>query len=139
VTGQIQPAHFQFTTTLAQTEPGAGGWRVACIHAQIKSGDTGEVYTCQIGVEMPLENGDGPISTRLAQRLSAQCANEAAYAVLLPLTNKPPPPPPLYTLCTAVRNAYGVRLNAAIGGSRVMPTCDPKAKPVVFGIPMRKP
>jgi hypothetical protein len=82
---------------------------------------------------MPLENKDGPISTSLAQRISAECANEAAYAVLSTLTT--PPPPPLYTLCTTVRTAYGVRLNAAIAGSRVMPTCDPRAKPVVFGVP----
>jgi hypothetical protein len=133
VTGRIQPAHFQFTTTVPQTEPGPGGWRVACVHAQIKNGDTGEIYTCRIGVEMPLETNNGPISTPLAQRISAECANEAAYAVLSTLTR--PPPPPLYTLCTTVIDAYKLRLNAAVVGSRVMPTCDPRAKPVVFGIP----
>ncbi len=132
VTGQIQPTHFQFTTTVPQTEPGSGGWRVACVHAQIKNGDTGEIYTCKIGVEMPLETDDGPISTALAQRISANCANDAAYAVLSTLTS--PPSPPLYTLCTTVRSAYGVRLKAAIRGSRVMSTCDHRAKPVVFGI-----
>jgi hypothetical protein len=133
VTGRIQPAHFQFTTTVPKTESGSDGWRVACVHAQIRNGDTGDIYTCKIGVEMPLENKDGSISTPLAQRISAECANDAAYAVLSTLTT--PPPPPLYTLCTTVRNAYGVRLNAAIAGSRVMPTCDPRARPVVFGIP----
>jgi hypothetical protein len=137
VTGRIQPAHFQFATTVPQTEPGPGGWRVACVHAQIKNGDTKETYTCKIGVEMPLENEDGPISTPLAQRISANCANEAAYAVLSTLTK--PPPPPLYTLCTTVRDAYAVMLNAAIVGSRVKPNCDPRAKPVVFGVPALTP
>lgn len=133
VTGRIQPAHFQFTTTVPQTEPGSGGWRVACIHAQIKNGDTGELYTCKFWIEMPLENKDGPISNPLAQRISAECANEAAYEVLSTLTR--PPPPPLYTLCTTIRNAYKVRLNASIAGSQVMATCDSRATPVVFGIP----
>lgn len=133
VTGRIQPSHFQFTTTVPQSEPGPGGWRVACVHAQIINGETKEAYTCQIGVEMPLETDSGPISTPLAQRISAECANEAAYAVLATITK--PPPPPMYSLCTAVIDAYELRINAAIVGSRVMPTCDPRAKPVVFGIP----
>ena len=133
MTGRIQPAHFQFTTVVPQTEPGADGWRVACVHAQLKNGDTEETYTCKLGVEMPLETRDGPISTLLAQRISADCANEAAYAVLSTLTT--PPTPPFYTLCSAVKNAYGVRLRAAILGARVSSTCDPRAKPVIFGIP----
>lgn len=137
VTGRIQPAHFQFTTTVPQTEPGPGGWRVACVHAQINNGDTGEPYTCIFGVEMPLENNNGPISTPLAQRISADCANEAAYAVLSTMTR--PPPPPLYTLCTSVRKAFELRLDTAIPGSRVKASCNSMAKPVVFGIPASKP
>lgn len=78
VTGRIQPEHFQFTTTVPQRKPGPGGWRVACVHAQIKNGDTGEPYTCIFGIESPLESHQGPISTALAQRLSAECANGAA-------------------------------------------------------------
>jgi len=80
---------------------------------------------------MPIENNNGPISTTLAQRISADCANDAAYSVLSTLIT----PPPLYTLCTTVRSAYEVRLNAAIRGSRIKSTCDFRAKPVVFGIP----
>src|SRR5690349_20530162 len=53
VTGRIQPSHFQFVSIVPQTEPGAGGWRAACVHAQVKNGTTGEVYTCIFGVEMP--------------------------------------------------------------------------------------
>ena len=137
VTGRIRPEHFHFTTTVPQRNPGPGGWRVACVHARINNGDTGEPYTCILGIEMPLESGDGPISTPLAQRISADCANEAAYAVLSTLTT--PPPPPLYTLCTSVRNAFEARLALAIRGSRVKSTCASRAKPVAFGIPVAKP
>jgi hypothetical protein len=137
VTGRIQPAHFRFTTTVPQREPGPGGWRVACVHAQIKNGDTGEVYTCPFGVEMPIESNNGPISTTLAQRIAADCANEAAYAVLSTMTK--PLPPSLYTLCTSVRKAFSLRLTAAIKGSRVMSECNPAAEKVVFGVPVPKP
>ncbi len=138
VTGRIQPVHFQFVTTLPHTKPGkSGGWRVACVHAQVKNGDTGEPYICMLGIEMPIETKNGPISTPLAQRISADCANDAAYAVLSTMTK--PPTPPLYTLCTAVREAFALRLYAAIPGSRVQSTCDPMAKPVAFGIPMPNP
>ncbi|WP_434384777.1 hypothetical protein [Melittangium boletus] len=82
---------------------------------------------------MPLENRQGPSSTALAQRVSADCANDAAYAVLSLLTS--PPPPPLYTLCTSVRTAYNVRMKAALPGAQVTATCHPLARPVVFGIP----
>jgi hypothetical protein len=133
VTGRIQPVHFQFATIVPHTGPGPGGWRAACVHAQINNGDTGEVYTCIFGVEMPIENdGNGPISTALAQRIAADCANDAAYSVLSTMTK--PPPPPLYTLCTSVRAAYALRLNAAVLGSRVKPGCNPRTKPVIFGI-----
>jgi hypothetical protein len=137
VVGRIQPEHFQFTSAVPKTEPGSGGWRVACVHAQVKNGDTGDVYICAIGVEMPIESEDGPISTPLAQRVSADCANDAAYAVLSTMTQ--PPPPPLYTLCSNIRAAFDVRLSMAIRGSRVMQICHARAKPVVFGIPIPKP
>lgn len=132
VRGLIKPSTFQFTTTVPQTEPGPGGWRVACVHARIRDGYTGEMYTCRVGVEMPLETNSGPISTPLAQRISAECANEAAHAVLSTITN--PEPPPMYSLCTAIIEAYELRLNAAIVGSRVLRTCDPRAKPAIVGI-----
>jgi hypothetical protein len=40
---------------------------------------------------------------------------------------------------TTVEDAYGVRLKAAIRGSRVKPNCDPRAKPTVFGVPAPTP
>ncbi|WP_143177613.1 hypothetical protein [Cystobacter ferrugineus] len=133
VEGLIQPAHFEFVTITPQRKRGPGGWRAACVHARINHGNSGESYTCQFGVEMPIENAEnGPIPNEDAQEKAAECANNAAYAVLLSITE--PTPPPLYTLCSAIRNKYRETLNDAIKGSRVLPTCDPKTKPVVFGI-----
>jgi hypothetical protein len=82
---------------------------------------------------MPIENAEnGPISNEDAQNSAAECANNAAYAVLLKI--KEPTPPPLYTLCSDIRDEYRARLKETIKGSRVLPTCDPKTKPVLFGI-----
>ena len=82
---------------------------------------------------MPIENeNNGPISDKYAQDIAAKCANNAAYTVLADVTE--PTPPPLYTLCSAIRNKYRELLNDAIEGSRVLPTCDPKTKPVIFGV-----
>lgn len=137
VTGRIRAEHFQFVTTVPHTTPGeAGGWRAACVHAQINNGETEEPYTCILGVEMPIETAAGPISTPLAQRISADCANDAAYAVLSTTTQ--PPPPMLYTLCTSVRGAFALRLNAAVVGSRVNSRCEVGTTPVAFGIPVPK-
>jgi hypothetical protein len=86
---------------------------------------------------MPIESKEGPISTPLAQRISADCANNAAYAVLSTMTK--PPPLPLYTLCTNVREAFELRLNAAVPGSRVRATCESGTKPIIFGVPALKP
>lgn len=134
VSGLIQPSHFEFVTITPQRKRGPGGWRAACIYAQITHGNSGDLYTCQFGVEMPIENAEnGPISSNYAQEKAAECANNAAYTVLAEITE--PTPPPLYTLCKAIRDEYRKLLNEAIKGSRVMPTCDPKARPVVFGMP----
>lgn len=133
VNGLITPTHFAFVTVTPQRKRGPGGWRAACILAQITHGNTGELYICQFGVEMPIENDEnGPISNEDARNKAAECANNAAYTVLLKI--KEPIPPPLYTLCTDIRDEYRALLNDTIKGSRVMPTCDPKTKPVIFGI-----
>lgn len=133
VNGLIQPTHFQFVTVTPQRKRGPGGWRAACVHARIAHGNSGQYYICQFGVEMPIENEEnGPISDEHAQEKAAECANNAAYTVLSKLTE--PTPPPLYTLCSDIRNEYREILNDTIKGSRVMPTCDPKTKPVLFGI-----
>jgi hypothetical protein len=85
---------------------------------------------------MPIENAEnGPISDADAQEVAAKCANEAAYTVYKAHVGvTEPTPPPLYTLCTDIRSKYRELLNDAIEGSRILPTCDAKAKPVVFGV-----
>jgi hypothetical protein len=131
VTGRIQPVHFQFVTVVEKTLPGADGWRAACVHARIKNGTTGDFFFCKFGVEMPIENRDGPVSIPLAQRLAADCANEAAITVLGSATREPDPP--LGILCEKFKTTYGALLNASIGGARVTRVCDKKTKPVIFG------
>ena len=133
VTGQIQPRHFQFVTVVAQSEPGPGGWRAACVHARIKNGTTGDTSTCIFGVEMPIETSNGPISVSLAQRVSAELANEAAYTTFTAAAKTPVPS--TYTLCQGFITAYRLRLGAAIIGARVMATCHPLTVPVTFGVP----
>lgn len=123
--------HFQFVTVVEKTIPGADGWRAACVHARIKNGTTGDFFFCKFGVEVPIENRDGPVSIPLAQRLAADCANEAAIAVLGSAAREPDPP--LGILCEKFKTAYGALLNAAIGGARVTRVCDKKTKPVIFG------
>lgn len=98
---------------------------------RVSRGD-GQDPTHAFPVHHEENNENGPISTTLAQRIAADCANDAAYAVLSTMTK--PPPPQLYTLCTSVRAAYTLRPNAAVRGSRVKPSCDPRTKPVIFGM-----
>ncbi|MCY1076864.1 hypothetical protein [Archangium lansingense] len=131
VTGRIQPVHFQFVTVVEKALPGPDGWRAACVHAKIRNGTTGDFFFCKFGVEVPIENIDGPVSIPLAQRIAADCANEAALSVLGVATREPDPP--LGILCEQFKTAYGVPLNAAIGGARVTRVCDKKTKPVIFG------
>lgn len=77
-----QPSHFQFTTIVEKTEAGAGGWRAACIHATVINESTLEPYFCKFGVGMPIEHGEvGLISEPLAQRIAADCANQALRIV----------------------------------------------------------
>ncbi|WNG31142.1 hypothetical protein F0U62_49360 [Cystobacter fuscus] len=78
-----------------------------------------------------MENKEGPISVPLAQRIAAVCANEAAYTVLGAASKEPDPP--LGLLCESFKAAYRLKLGTAIPGSRVVTTCAPSTKPVIFG------
>jgi hypothetical protein len=127
----IQPSHFQFVTVVEKTRPGPDGWRAACVHAKVKNGTTGEFIICKFGVEVPIENRDGPVSIPLAQRVAADCANEAALTVLGAATRERDPP--LGILCETFKTTYGQLLTAAIGGARVTRVCEKKTKPVLVG------
>jgi hypothetical protein len=128
VNGRLQPEHFRFVTVVPKRGKDAGGWRAACVHAHIKR-TTGEVYLCRFGVETPIENGDGPISTPLAQRVAAKCANQAAYSVF----KATPPQTPLVLACHGFIDTYGVLINGALEGSRATKTCHKKTTPYEFG------
>jgi hypothetical protein len=129
VIGRIQPSHFQFVTVVEKTEPGAGGWRAACVHAKVTNGGTKASIICRFGVEMPVENYEGPISIPLAQRVSADCANTAADIVLGSATDETP----LGLLCENFKTAYDSILNRAIAGAHVTKMCHRLAKPIKFG------
>jgi hypothetical protein len=128
VKGQLEPEHFQFVTIVPKRGKGAGGWRAACVHAHIRR-TTGESYICKFGVEMPIENRDGPISTPLAQRVAAECANHAAYSVFKATT----PGTPLILACHGFIDTYDVLINNAIGGAHATKACHKKTTPYEFG------
>jgi hypothetical protein len=129
VEGGLGPEHFQFVTVVNQHGDEPGGWRAACIHVPI-SRATGESFICRMGVEMPIKTGaDGLISTPLAQRISADCANLAAQIALGATT----PATPLGAACESFKAHYRAFLNNAVSGSRVKTMCHEKTNPVVVG------
>lgn len=128
VEGSLQPSHFQFVTVVPKRGRGAGGWRAACVHAFLRR-DSGDSFVCKFGVEMPLENGEGPISTPLAQRVSADCANQAAYTVFRSLT----PATPLGLACETFKSTYESIINRAIAGAHATRVCHARTRPVEAG------
>jgi hypothetical protein len=121
-----QPSHFQFTTIVEKTEAGADGWRAACIQATVINKSTMEPYFCEFGVGMPIETkGFGLMSEPLAQRIAADCANQALREVIAA------PASPLPGLvCTQFRNTFHMVLNRAAPGSSVTVRCAKKTKPI---------
>jgi len=123
-----QPHHFQFVTVVKKSEPDSGGWRAACLHVPIVNTATWDTFFCKFGVEMPLETqADGLISTALAQRIAADCANEAAR-IVLEFPNSPRPG----LLCQDFKSTYHTILNRAVLGSRVTTQCHRKTTPHVI-------
>ncbi|WP_143195656.1 hypothetical protein [Archangium sp. Cb G35] len=121
-----QPSHFQFTTIVEKTEVGPDGWRAACIHATVINQSTLEPYFCNFGVGMPIEHRKvGLISDPLAQRIAADCANQALREVLAA------PSSPLPGLvCMQFRNTFHEVLNRAVAGASVTALCEKKTKPI---------
>ncbi|PTL76535.1 hypothetical protein DAT35_48845 [Vitiosangium sp. GDMCC 1.1324] len=121
-----QPSHFQFTTIVEKTEAGPGGWRAACIHATVVNKSTLEPYFCQFGVGMPIETETfGLVSEPLAQRIAADCANEALREVIAS------PSSPLPGLvCRQFTNTFHVVLNRAVLGSKVTGQCEEETNPI---------
>ncbi|TSC22951.1 hypothetical protein [Corallococcus sp. Z5C101001] len=129
VEGSLQPRHFRFVTVVSKTEPEEGGWREACLQVPLRR-DTGEVFLCTLGIGMPLQTTRmGLIPTRLAQRISADCANLAAQAVFSSTT----PVTALGLACTEFRSTFGIALSGAVIGSRVGQRCHEQTTPVLPG------
>ncbi len=128
VQGSLQPEHFQFVTVIRKRGKGPGGWRAACVHIALRRA-AGEAYLCRLGVEMPLENEKGPISTEWAQSRSARCANLTAQFAFESIT----PATPLVLACQGFRDAYDATLRGVIVGARVSLQCDKGATPVQVG------
>lgn len=91
--------------------------------------DTGESFLCRLGVDVPLQNDDSAFSLPLAQRISAERANEAAQLVFGAAT----PESGLGLLCEAFKKTFGTLLDASIRGSRVKTACHERTIPVQFG------
>jgi hypothetical protein len=120
-----QPGHFQFTTIVAKKGPGPGGWRAACIHATVINKSTMEPYFCQFGVGMPMQTKDVALmSVPLAQRIAADCANQALSDVIAAPASSLPG-----LVCTQFRNTFHVILNRAVLGSKVTVLCEEETKP----------
>jgi hypothetical protein len=117
------PEDFHFVTIVPKRGKGAGGWQAACVPFHLRK-DTGELYICKLGVGIPIENAEGPISRTLAMRVSADCANQAAQVVFSIAT----PTHPLVLACENFRIFYHAVLSAAIAGAKVDRVCDEKAE-----------
>jgi hypothetical protein len=123
-----QPRHFEFVTVVKKPKSGSGGWRAACLQVPIVNTATWDTFYCQFGVEMPLETQPyGSISTALAQRIAADCANEAAR-IVLEFPNSPRPG----LLCQDFKSTFHTTLNRAVLGSRVTTLCDKETTPHVI-------
>ncbi|MBZ4376128.1 hypothetical protein [Corallococcus sp. AS-1-6] len=127
VEGALRPRHFVFHEVVKQRGKKPGGWMAACLHVGIAR-DTGELFYCRFGVEMPIANGaQGAISMEQAQSLSASCANQAARVTFSGVT----PATPIGIACEEFKTFYELTLKAAIAGARVPKVCAQGIEPVV--------
>ena len=125
VQGGLAPEHFQFQVLVPSVlMSGPEGWQAACVRVSLTNINTGLNVMCQFEVGMPLRTHEGmEISTTLAQRVSAEQANLAAYAVLskafLP-----------GIACEQFKTILKGSMPRAIAGARVKADCDPALIPV---------
>ena len=121
---RIIPEFFQYATIVEPPDDGStGGWRAVCIRARIgqsiaepQGGQWSSNRECGLEFGVPIVNHQhGFIPLRMAQRISADVANETAYRVL---TREP-------TLtvmtCDKLKVAMNTDLGEAINGSKVAP------------------
>jgi hypothetical protein len=122
----MMPRHFKFSPVIEKEEPGAGGWRAACVHLRLQH-DMGPALMCIFGVEVPLETAKaGPISVTRAQYAAARCANLAAHIALGATTGETP----LGIACTSFIETFRATLQRELVGTRVTTYCRGEAAPV---------
>jgi len=122
------PRHFDFVTVVEKTEPGAGGWRAACLHVPVINTQGVSTVVCKFGVDMPIETeADGYMSVTLSQRIAADCANEARRIVL----SAPVSPSP-GLVCEQFKKKFHQILNRAVTGSRVKTECHQATTPTII-------
>lgn len=83
--GRIPPSAFEFHEIVSNEEAGAGGWKVAQVNillARISQYRPLHAW-CDVEVGVPLANKKRSISNTVAQKRSAEAADEAAQLVLL--------------------------------------------------------
>ncbi|QRK10987.1 hypothetical protein JQX13_13495 [Archangium violaceum] len=116
VTGQISPAHFEFTKVVEKSGPEnePGGWWAVCIHARITMGDSGATSICKFEVGMPVRNeSEGEISLRDAQEAAAAMANRAMFKILSEAD-----PTVMHVIhCNNFKALYNLMLKEKIGSS----------------------
>ncbi|WP_143195219.1 hypothetical protein [Archangium sp. Cb G35] len=124
------PRHFDFVTVVEKTKPGADGWRAACLHVPVINTQDMSTFVCRFGVDMPIETeADGYLSVTLAQRIAADCANEAGRIVL----SAPASPSP-GLLCEQFKKKFNEILNRAVLGSRVKTLCHEATTPTIIPV-----
>lgn len=124
------PRHFDFVTVVEKTEPGADGWRAACLHVPVINAQGLSTFVCRFGVEMPIETkADGYLSVTLAQRIAADCANEAGRIVL----SAPVSPSP-GLVCEQFKKKFNEILDRAVRGSMVTTLCHKKTTPTIINL-----
>ncbi|MFY0571247.1 hypothetical protein ACN28E_46475 [Archangium lansingense] len=122
------PRHFDFVTVVEKTEPGADGWRAACLHVPVVNTQGLDSYVCKFGVEMPIETAaEGYISVTLAQRIAADCANEAGRIVL-----RAPSSPTPGLVCEQFKKKFDEVLYRAVRGSMVTTACHERTTPTII-------
>ena len=129
VTGRIEPRQIRFVTIYKAPMGKPGGWQAACICLRITRDNTGESILCEFGVEMPLSNNQGPISTALAQRITADWIHVASQTVF----GRARMESPLGMLCESLKATLRPTLQSSKEGARFAPICNEKTTPVQFG------
>lgn len=67
---RVRPSHFKFVPVVDKQEPGAGGWRAACLFFHLAH-DDGRAFICKVGVEVPMETAATPLGPACTSFITA--------------------------------------------------------------------